>query len=112
MKCCDMTAGMLRTPVQLQSETRTADGGGGFTRTWTTYATPRAHVTQTGGSERFTHERLSATTILRAVIRYRSDVQPQHRAVIRGKTYQIRQVNDVEFRRRWLELALEGGVAT
>lgn len=112
MKCCDITPGMLRIPVALQRETRTADGGGGFTRSWSTYATVPAHVAQTGGSERFTHERLQASTILKMVCRYRGDVEPQHRALIDGKAYQIRRVDDVEFRRRWLELALEGGVAT
>ncbi len=112
MKCCDMTPGMLRTSVALQSQTRTADGQGGYSLSWTTYATVQAHVKQSSGGERSESERLTATSTLRCVVRYRSDVEPQHRAVIDGKAYQVRNVEDVEFRRRWLDIKLEGGVAT
>lgn len=110
MKCCDMTAGMLRIPVTLQSQTRTADDGGGWTLVWATYATVQAHLRRKSGMEAFVQERLSEQPQLRCVIRYRSDVEPQHRALIDGKMYNIRSVDDVEFRRRWLDMTLEGGV--
>ncbi len=112
MKCCDLTAGMLRTSVALQSQTRTADGVGGYTITWATYATVQAHVRQSSGREAMQADRLQDTAMLRCVIRYRSDVEPQHRVKIGSDVYQIRSIDNIEFRNRWLSLLLEVGVAT
>jgi SPP1 family predicted phage head-tail adaptor len=39
-----MRAGLLRNRVQLQRKTRTSDGQGGWTETWTTYDTTWARV--------------------------------------------------------------------
>lgn len=101
---------MLRVPVALQSQTRTADGAGGFTNAWATYATVQAHVRRKGGMEALLQERIAERPMLRCVIRYRADVEPQHRAIIDGKVYNVRSVDDVEFRKRWLDLTIEGGV--
>lgn len=112
MKCCDMTPGMLRTPVAVQTLTRTADGAGGFTQSWATTFTAQAHVTQTSGGERVEHDRLNAIESLRVVIRYRSGITPENRLSIDGVLYNIRRVNDVEMRKRWLEITAEGGATT
>lgn len=112
MRCCDMTPGMLRTTVALQSQSRSADGAGGFEHTWSTYATVQGGLKQASGREVVQSDRLSAQAGFRCVIRYRSDVQPQHRVVIDSVAYQIRSVENVEFRDRWLVLTLESGVAT
>lgn len=112
MKCCDITPGMLRTTVALQSQTRTPDGAGGFSRSWSTYATVQGGLKQTSGREAEQADRLSAQAGFRCMIRYRDDVQPQHRIVIDSVAYQIRSVENVEFRNRWLVLSLESGVAT
>jgi len=101
---------MLRTTVVLQQQTQTQDAGGGFSAVWSTYATVKAHVRRRGGIESLVQERLSERPNLRCVMRFRSDVEPQHRALIDGKAYNVRAVDDVEFRRRWLDLTLEGGV--
>lgn len=105
-----MSAGKLRTTVELQSQRQTQDAGGGFSVVWATYATVKAHVARRGGIEALVQERLSERASLRCVLRFRSDVEPQHRAVIGGTAYNIRAVDDIEFRRRWLDLTLEGGV--
>lgn len=110
-KCCDYTSGMLRHTVELQSKTRTPNGAGGFDDTWSTYATVKAFMKPISGTERFHAERLDATTKNRLVMRYRSDVEAQHRVKFEGKLYNIRFVENVEFRNRWLRLDLDGGVA-
>lgn len=103
---------MLRTTVALQSQTRTADGAGGYALSWSTYATVQGGLKQTSGREVEQADRLSAQAGFRCVIRYRSDVAAQHRIVIDSLAYQIRAIENVEFRNRWLVLTLESGVAT
>lgn len=112
MKCCEYTAGMLRHRVELQSQQKSGNGSGGFTRTWTTYATVRAAFKAKSGFERMQADRLDAQTKNEAVIRYRDDLTESDRVVFNGKAYNIRFINNVEFRNRWIVLDLDGGVAT
>ena len=112
MKCCDMTAGMLREPIQLQRKTSTPDGGGGVTVTWATYATVRAMFKPLSGSERVASDRVEALTKNKATIRYRDGVLESDRVVARGEAYNIRAALNLEFRDKWLELHLAGGEAT
>jgi len=111
-KCCNFTAGMLREPVEIQSQETTSIGGGATELTYTNKANVRGHFKPMSGSERLYAERLDATTRNRLVIRYRSDLTESDRVIVRGKAYQIRFIENVEFRNRWLVIDLDGGVAT
>lgn len=112
MRCCDLTAGKLSTPGKLQRIVKEPDGGGGWSSEWRTYAAPRLLFKPVSGSERLAAERLDAVTRNRAYMRYRPDVTESDRLVVRGRAYQIRAALDLEMRRQWLELDLDGGVAT
>jgi len=112
MKCCDITAGMLRTPVELQAISKTPDAAGNLSITWDTYATVRGHVRPISGTERVMAERIDAITRVRAVIRYNPAVKEGDRAIIDGRAHQIRAALNLEYRNKWLELHLEAGVAT
>jgi len=113
LKCCDIKAGLLQTPVTFQRKTRAPNGSGGFTDTWATLAgsATRAHVKAVSGFERLQADRLNASTKERLVCRYFAGLTAADRVLIEGRAYQIRFVNDVERRKRWYELDLEGGVA-
>lgn len=109
--CCDYYAGMLREPVEIQ-ELRTVDiGGGAVERTFLTKHTARGYMKPLSGGERLYAERLDAQTRNRLVIRYQAGITESDRVVIRGRAYQIRFISNVEFRNRWLEIDLDGGVA-
>jgi len=110
--CCDYTPGMLREPVTFQKQVKTSIGGGATQITYTDDFSARCHIKPLSGGERLYAERLDAQTRNRAVIRYDSRLTESHRAVIRGRAYQIRYIGNVEFRNRWMELDLDGGVAT
>jgi len=112
MKCCDMTSGQLRTPVTFERQQETDIGGGATEIAWAELFTTRCRFKATSGSERMQAERLDATTRNRIVIRYRSDLTESDRAIIRGRAYQIRFINNIELRDKWLEIDLDGGVAT
>lgn len=80
------------------------------------------------GAERVFNERLNAEVTVKATIRYRSDIKESDRVVFgssgggggdevieldpSGKVYQIRHIDNIEFRNRWMVLSLDGGVAT
>ena len=114
MKCCDINSGMLREPVTFQRQTRTTDGAGGQTQTWAAVsgAPTRAYVTAASGGERYSHDRIEATIRLKLVTRYNSGLRESDRVLIRGKAHNIRFLNNLEFRNQWLEILVDGGVAS
>ena len=113
MKCCDMKSGMLKEPVAFQRLTRTADGAGGFTEAWAAIAaTPtRAHVKAMSGGERFQSQRTEATSTHKIVVRYNAGLTDVDRAVIRGRAYNIRFIDNMEMADKWLYITAEVGVA-
>lgn len=112
MKCCDITAGKLRRSITIQRKDSVPDGAGGWETDWVDRATVRAMLKPLSGRERMEYERLQATVSYRCVIRYREDLLASDRVLYNGKAYAIRYFFDIEERRKWLELALEEGVAT
>jgi SPP1 family predicted phage head-tail adaptor len=114
MKCCDINSGMLKEPVTFQRQTRTSDSAGGQTQTWATVsgAPTRAYVKAASGNERFSHDRIEATIRLKLVTRYNSGLLESDRVLIRSKAHNIRFINNVEFRNQWLEILVDGGVAS
>jgi len=114
MKCCDMNAGMLRTPVTFQRRTRVADGAGGATETWATIsgAAARAYYKALSGYERFLSNRVEARTSARIVVRYFSGLREGDRVLIDSEAHNITFINNLERRNRWLEIDIEGGEAS
>jgi SPP1 family predicted phage head-tail adaptor len=114
MKCCDMNAGMLREPITIERAARTSDGAGGFTVAWAAIsgAPDRAHVKALSGSERYAADRTEATTRWRITFRYFDGLLESDRVIIRTRAYNIRFINNLELRDKWLTLDLDGGVAT
>lgn len=113
MKCCDMNAGMLRTPVTFYSKALTTDGAGGYTSADSAIsgAPTFCHFKSLSGYERMMAARLDAQTKARIVVRYHAGINENDTAEIGGEKYQIRYINNLEMRNMWLEIDLEGGVA-
>ena len=112
MKCCEITAGMLREPLTIQRQVSVSDGMGGQAIQWITLATIRAHVAPLSGREVVQAMQLQASITHRIYMRYRADLTPADRIVMRGQPLQVRAIINVEMRNRWLELACDQGVAT
>jgi SPP1 family predicted phage head-tail adaptor len=113
MKCCDYTAGMLTTPVQFQRMSRVSDGAGGFSQAWLALsgAPTRGNVKSLSGSERFASARLEATATQRLTVRYFAGLTEADSVMIRGKRANIKFVNNVEEKDRWLVIDVQTGVA-
>src|SRR5688572_12565982 len=83
-------SGQLRHRIQLQSQQQTQDATTGeVTVTWVTYAEVWADVVPMSAREFIQSGAEQSEARGRMVIRYRDDVQADHRAVHRGKFYNI-----------------------
>lgn len=108
-----MHGGMLREPVTIQEPGLGArDDVGGFAEAWDLVAAVPAYLRALSGSEQFYAQRLQATASVRVTIRYREDLTEAMRILIRNEPYQIRYIENVEFRNRWTTILCERGVAT
>lgn len=114
ISCCDMHAGRLKEAVTFQRRKLVSDGAGGQSETWATItgAPSRAFVTPVGGSERYASDRVEATIRLRVVTRYTAALQEGDRVIIRGRAHNIRFLDNMEFANKWLQIDVDGGVAT
>lgn len=112
MKCCDLTASMLKHRVRIERLNLVEDDMGGQSHTWTLVSQPWAYIKQRSGNEYFQGERLNGLAGFRAVLRYSPLITEVNRLVYLGKAYQIRSVENIEFANQWLDLTLESGVAT
>lgn len=113
MNCCDIHGGMLREPVTIQAPGLGArDAVGGYADSWTLVAETRAFVKPMSGAEQFFAQRLQANATVRATIRYRDDLDESMRILIRSVPYQIRYIENLEFRNKWTSLLCERGEPT
>lgn len=112
--CCDYNAGMLTQVVSFERMTLVSDGAGGQTQTWTAIsgAPTRAHVKAVSGSERFNFNRINADIRYKITCRYSSALRESDSVVFRGIRHNIRFIDNVEMADKWLEMAVEAGVAS
>lgn len=112
MKCCEMSAGMLREPIALQREISAPDEFGGQVKQFLTYSNTRAHVKPLSGREAVFGMQLEASITHRIFMRYRADLKPKDRILLRGEPLQVRSVINLELKNKWLEVLCDQGVAT
>jgi SPP1 family predicted phage head-tail adaptor len=119
-RCCDITAGQLRSLIQIERVTETDDDEGGFTEVWS--ADPvdgvYARMKAMGGTERMFAMRETPLNTYKIVIRFRDDgngapyYSSKDRIFYKNRYFAIKSVVDVEDRRKWIEMiAAEGGAS-
>ena len=105
--------GELRTKIQLQAPTLTADAGGAQTRGWTKLADVWAKWENVHGSEVWASQAVQAIQPATVLIRYLSGLTTSH-AILKGSDrFQILSMDDVEERHEYIELKVQmvkGGV--
>lgn len=107
-----MRLGQLRHQVVIQQASRSSDGQGGGTMSWTTLATVWARIEPVAGREVVAQQGLQSQITHRVVMRFRSDVTTKMRLSHDGRLMNIRSIRNLEERKRWMELSVEEGVAT
>jgi SPP1 family predicted phage head-tail adaptor len=63
------------------------------------------------GGERWASQRTEATASHKIVVRWFDGLTEVDRVVIRGRAYNIRFIDNVEFQDKWLHITAEVGVA-
>lgn len=99
-----MEAGKLRHRVTIQSKAATRDTYGEEVIIWTTVATVWAAVEPLQGREYLEARQVTAEVSTRIIIRRRSGILPEMRAVYGSRIYDILAVIEVDEARREMEL--------
>ena len=111
----------LKHRLVLQQEVPSADGAGGYTRSWAEIATLWAEIVPiTGGDSRsntisgkevFIAGQVQAQVSHRIFLRWRNGVMPAMRLALEDRVFNIRYVAAVREGREMLELLVQEGVA-
>ena len=91
-----MKIGDLRHLIALQAYTDTVDDYGKTIRSWQTYATPWAQITPVSNSESVNGLQLNSSTTHAVMIRYRPDVQANHRILFGSRILNIQGVRNLD----------------
>jgi SPP1 family predicted phage head-tail adaptor len=81
--------GRLSDRVRVERLVETADGAGGFTRTWQLHATIWANLTHATGTESIYADALTARIRTRMIYRSKHALDPTMRCIIQTIPYQI-----------------------
>ena len=103
--------GAMRQLIVIQSVSRTADGGGGYTNTWNTAQSVYAHVEQSSGTEPYLQGQLTEKGMWRFTMRYTAGITTADRISWNSTTYNIRSVINEDERNKFLVIIAEEGVA-
>jgi len=93
-----LKAGTLRHYCQLHSPTETTDEYGAITETFASYANVWAEVIPLKGGEKEKAQQITADISVRIRIRYRSDVNIEHRVIFGSRIYEINTIVNAEMR--------------
>ena len=101
----------MRFQVELQKPTNTKDSGGGLTEAWTTQANLWADIKQIRGAEGYRQGQVQEKTTHAVTIRYRRDIGTNYRIVYDTDNYNIKTIQNLDSRNRFMVLECELGVA-
>lgn len=102
-----MKAGSLRHRVVVEQKTATADGYGGSTLAWTTFATVWAAIEPVSGREYFQAQQFQAAVTHKVTIRYLSGINTTMRVKHNSRVFNIHSILNIEERCRELVLMCE-----
>lgn len=110
------TASSLRHRVTLQQEVQTADGAGGYVRSWEDVADLWADISSINlrsyGQEKFFAGKIQAEITHKITIRYREGITAAMRLLFGSSIFNIRSVFNRYENNEILELLVEEGVAS
>jgi SPP1 family predicted phage head-tail adaptor len=97
----------LNQRAALQALALTPDGGGGYSATWTTFATVWAAIEPVSGNDVFGPDADESRARYRTTIKRRADVVAGQRITAGGRTFAIRAVLDDGPQSQFLTLLTE-----
>jgi SPP1 family predicted phage head-tail adaptor len=104
--------GQLRKRLELQTITETADGGGGFTETWTKVTIIWGSIKPLDARERLRAMVLETPITHKIMLRYRTDITTKSRLLFGTRIFNVREVINIDERNKYLEILAEENVPT
>lgn len=99
-----MRIGDLCHRISLQTASRTSDGGGGSTVSWTTSVTVWASIEPANGREPYIANQLNGQVSHKITIRYRSGVTTGYRVLFGTRTFDVQAVLNKDERNELMTL--------
>jgi SPP1 family predicted phage head-tail adaptor len=97
----------LRERVDIQAVSETKDAMGSPVQAWSTVAQVWADVAPMSTSEQWRRQQMQSAAGFKVTVRYRADLTPQHRIVLRNRVFQVRGMTNPDQRKRFLEIACD-----
>lgn len=99
--------GKMRHRITIESKSRSGDGYGGASVTWSTHATVWGEIKPASAAEQAFADRLENKITHKIKIRELSTVTAAMRIKYDGRTFKIKGVRSKEERGRWTEIMVE-----
>ena len=103
-ECCASVVTSLKKRVTVQNVTRTADGQGGFTETWTDHADVWCSIEPVKAWERYQAAQLQAPVTHKIVMRYNRGVTPASRLKFGDRIFNVKEVINRMEESRFLDI--------
>lgn len=101
--------GRMRHEIVVQQVSRAADGQGGFTETWSTFATVWAAIDPVSAYQQFQAEALQHRVTHKITMRYLSGLTSDMRISFGGRLFHIQSFRDFEEKGKFHEVQAEEG---
>jgi SPP1 family predicted phage head-tail adaptor len=107
-ECCDIKAAEFRDRLTIQVVSRTRDGQGGWTESWSTFATVWGMVKPLSAREIFFSESLQHRVTHKVITRYITDIASDMRITFDGgRILEIEGYRNPDGRKRFHEIMCE-----
>lgn len=99
-----MNAGDLRHKIVVKQREITVDENGKPHEDWVTFKEVFAKVKNLHGREFWEARAVNAETTVKFVVRFIVGLLPDMRIEFGGKFYEIIAIDDIEYKKRWMEI--------
>jgi SPP1 family predicted phage head-tail adaptor len=94
--------------VELYAPTKTSDGEGGYTTTFTLQETVWGDFRPAKSTRTLLESELTFYQDAKVYLRYGTNISDTYQVKVEGKTYTINSINDVDNQHRFLEINMNG----
>jgi len=102
--------GQMRHLVTIQSTSNSADGGGGYTQSWSTVEAVYAAIKPASGRESYRQGQIQDDTTHEITIRHRA-MNANYRISFDSRLFNIKSIKNIDERNRYMVLSCTEGVA-
>ena len=99
-----MERGKLKHTADIEYPVKVADGMGGSTETWSSFAVRQAAIWGKRGGEHVVNDKLTHAALWNIRISYVADLKSGYRITVEDSTFEILSIMPVQFQKRYIDL--------